>query len=185
MTFRWKFVLPIVGLAFALTAGRMVADWSTPDAPDDPLVAGFRAFEAGRFSRAELLFEEARRADPERSDVYHGLALVALEQRRDIAAADALFRQAIDQADASPVAFANYGRFLINENRYADAVEVLDEGVARAPEFETLRARLAIALFADGRADAACRVARSVDDPPDAEEPLIERIREAPNCATR
>ena len=31
MAFRWKYVLPIIGAVMAISAGRMVADWSTPD----------------------------------------------------------------------------------------------------------------------------------------------------------
>ncbi|MEK9660453.1 MAG: tetratricopeptide repeat protein [Alphaproteobacteria bacterium] len=185
MAIRWKFVLPIIGLGLAFTVGRMVADWSTDDTPAEPLEAGFQAFQAGRFSQAELMFERARRADPERGDAYHGLALVALEKRRDLKQAEALFREAIAAPDTSPVAFANFGRFLINEQRYGEAIAVLEQGVARDPDFDPARARLAIALYADGRLDDACRVARSIADPPDAEEGLIERIREDPGCVTR
>lgn len=185
MAIRWKIVLPMIGMALALTAGRMVADWSTPDEPVAPLAAGFTAFADQRYSRAELLFEEARTLDPDNGDVYHGLALVALARHGDRERAEALFRQAIGSPAVSPVAFANFGRFLINENRYDAAIPVLKAGVARDPAFEPARARLAIALFAAGRIAEACRVARSVHDVPDAEEPLIDRIRDTPDCVTR
>ena len=184
MAFRWKFVLPIIGAVLAISAGRMVADWSTPDEPLDPLRAGFEAFSAERYSRAELLFEEARALRPEAGDALHGLALVTLALHGDRARAESYFRDATALPDTSPVAFANYGRFLVNEQRYAEAVTVLEAGIARDPDFDPLRARLAIALFADGRAAEACRVARSVHDVPDAEEPLIDKIRETPDCAT-
>lgn len=182
---RWKFVLPIIGLALAITAGRMVSQWSAPDEPLDPLTAGFAAFSAERFSKAELLFEQARAREPDRGEVYHGLALVALARQGDIGTADALFRKAVAAPDTSPVAFANYGRFLINERRYAEAVGVLEAGLARDPDFDMVRARLAIALHADGRAAEACRIARSVVDPPGAEAPLVEKIRDEPDCVTR
>lgn len=185
MAIRWKFVLPIVGAALALTAGRMVADWSTPDEPVDPLVAGFTAFSAERFSLAELRFEEARARDPRNGDAYHGLALVALARHGDRERAEDLFRKGLAMPGVSPVAFANFGRFLINEQRYDEAIPVLEDGVARDPDFDVARARLAIALFAAERLDEACRLARSISDVPDAEEPLIERIREAPRCVSR
>lgn len=184
---RWKFVLPMVGLAFAILAGRMVADLSTPDPPPaDPVVAGFELFAHDRFSQAELRFEEARTLDPDNGEAYHGLALVALARYGDRQRADELFRKAVALPGTSPVAFANFGRFLIAEKRYGEAVPVLEAGVARDPGYAPVRARLAIALYADGRVDAACRMARSLDDEvPDAEEPLIEKIRAAPDCATR
>jgi Flp pilus assembly protein TadD len=182
---RWKFVLPIIGLALAITAGRMVAQWSSGDEPADPLTAGFAAFSAERYSRAELLLEQARTADPDNGEVYHGLALVALARRGDTAAADALFARSIALPDTSPVAFANYGRFLINEKRYAEAVDVLERGLERDPDFDMARARLAIALYAEKRIEEACRMARSVEDVPSAESPLIDRIREEPACVTR
>ena len=129
MAISWKIVLPMIGMALALTAGRMVADWSTPDETPEPLAAGFTAFSDERYSRAEALFEAARLRDPDNGDVYHGLALVALARHGDRARAEA--------------------------------------------------------LFAAGRLAEACRVARSVRDAPDAEEPLIDRIRDTPDCVTR
>ncbi len=183
---RWKIVLPMIGAALAIMAGRMVADLSTPDLPHDPVREGFEHLFADRFSKAELLFEEARTLDPQNGEAWHGLALVALSRHGDIARADTLFRKAIELPGTSPVAFGNFGRFLIAESRYAEAIPVLEKALARDPDFDAARARLAIALFAAGRKDEACRLARSIGDAvPDAEEPLIERIRDEPDCVTR
>jgi Tfp pilus assembly protein PilF len=182
---RWKFVLPMIGAALAITAGRWVAGWSTPEPfADDPLRAGFSELFSNHYAKAELLFEQARALDPGNGEAYHGLALLALTRHGDVARAEALFRQAVALPGTS--AFANFGRFLIAEHRYGEAVPVLESALARDPHFVPARARLAIALFALDRNDEACRLARSVgDDVPDAEAPLVARIRDAPDCATR
>ena len=184
---QWKFALPLIGAALAITAGRMVADWSTPAGPPaTPVEAGFEMFAHERYSQAELKFDQARTLDPGDGEAYHGLALVALARHGDIVRAEALFREAIARPGTSPVAYANFGRFLIAEERYEDAIPVLEAGLVKNHEFPPLRARLAIALHAAGRAEAACRMARSLgDDVPDAEEALVEMIREAPDCVTR
>lgn len=184
---RWKFVLPLIGAALAITAGRMVADISSEDRfSDDPVRAGFDQLFSRKYSKAELLFEEARTLDPEDGEAYHGLALLALTRHGDIGRAEAMFRKAVDLPGTSPVAYGNFGRFLIAEERYEEAIPVLEKALVRDPNFEPARARLAIAFYASGRIDDACRMARSVGDGvPEAEEDLVEKIREEPICVTR
>lgn len=61
------------------------------------------------------------------------------------------FRQALEQFPNDPTLLTNYGEFLIEKFRYADAVEVFTRAVKVAPESATAHTGLGLALFKQDR----------------------------------
>jgi Tfp pilus assembly protein PilF len=107
-------------------------------------------------------FNQAWLADPDNGDVYHGFAAVVLERDHDEAAADRLFRLALDKPRHTPGVEVDYGRYLSMHERYAEAVPVLRKAVAIENITPDAQALYAMALFGARDVKTACEEAAKV-----------------------
>lgn len=117
---------------------------------------GWRAVGTGKFAEAGRWFNRAYLLAPERSEVYHGLAIVVTSRFQDMAFADELFRAARGQVAPLRSLSADYGRFLLIARRPRDAEPVLEQAVKDQPEFATAWSNLASARFENGNSGGAC-----------------------------
>lgn len=117
---------------------------------------GWKAILGGRAAEAAKRFNQAYLLMPERSEVYHGLAMVAQMRFNDLAFADELFRQAYKQPHPLKALNADYGRLLLMQKRYRDAQPVLEKAVVDTADFGDAWAYLAFAKLQNGDKAGAC-----------------------------
>jgi predicted Zn-dependent protease len=117
---------------------------------------GWKAILGGRAAEAAKRFNQAYLLMPERSEVYHGLAMVAQMRFNDLAFADELFRQAYKQPHPLKMLNADYGRLLLMQKRYRDAQPVLEKAVVDTADFGDAWAYLAFAKLQNGDKTGAC-----------------------------
>jgi tetratricopeptide (TPR) repeat protein len=144
---------------------------------------GFRYFSKNDFATAMKRFNQAWLLDPGLGDTYHGFALVLIERDGNDKDAEAMFRKALSLPSTWAGAYSDYGRFLIMKERYAEAVAVLERGLAKDPNAPDARGRLAMALFGKGdyrRACAEARAALGISQPE--ERRTLEEILKQPQC---
>ena len=126
-----------------------------------------------RFNQAWLL-------DPDNGAAFHGMALTLLIRDNDAKRADPLFARGIAAKRQLPGSFMDYGRFLLQQKRPAEAVPILLEGRERFPRPEQgiveMEALLATAYAESGQMTQACQIAarRLTEIKP----PLADRLRE-------
>lgn len=101
-----------------------------------------------RFNQAWLL-------DPKNGDAYHGMAVMSLILSENpafaacpftSARADALFQKALQDPNITPGTYADYGRFLVVEGRFEDAIAPLRTALANGPQHSQAMLHLAVAL---------------------------------------
>ena len=144
---------------------------------------GFRYFTKNDFATAMKRFNQAWLLDPNLGDTYHGFALVLIERDADKRGAEAMFRKALSYPNTWVGAYSDYGRFLILEQRYADAVPVLERGLAIDPKARDVRGRLAVALYGNKNYKRACAEARAaLGNSQYAERLALEEILKEPQC---
>lgn len=117
---------------------------------------GWKAIQGGRAVEAAKRFNQAWLLMPERSAVYHGLAMVAQMRFNDLAFADELFRQASKQPHPLKALNSDYGRLLLMQKRYRDAQPVLEKAVIDTADFGDAWAYLAFAKLQNGDKAGAC-----------------------------
>jgi predicted Zn-dependent protease len=124
---------------------------------------GWRAIDAGNSPEAAKRFNQAFLLAPERSEIYHGFAIVVADRFRDPAFADELFQIARKQPAPLPTVNADYGRFLLNEKRPRDAEPVLEQAVKDTPRFGNAWSNLGVARLQNGNPSGACLAADQAD----------------------
>jgi tetratricopeptide (TPR) repeat protein len=152
---------------------------------------GWQYFTKGDIPNAMRRFNQAWLLDPNNPAVYHGFA-VALFQRDGkgaAAAAEELFRHSLSFANAWPVGYADYGRFLLRTDRPREAVPIVERGIARHAShpdgaLPDLKGLYAIALFQSGRRAESCAAARAgLERSHDELFTSLETILRQPDCA--
>jgi len=145
----------------------------------------WKAFFTGDLAEATRRFNEAYLIDPTQSGVYHGLGLIAFERFHDPVFADELLRIARTQPNPSPVLNADYGRFLLANNRSRDAEPVLEQAVRDAPNFPAAWSNLAWARFQNGNSAEACTAVSKAAalSPAGNVQADIEMLRNKARCA--
>lgn len=118
------------------------------------LVAGHRAFAAGRFREAADAFERAAAANPRSIDAWINLAL-AWKQAGEPAAAERAARQAVALHPEFARARVVLADLLLRQQRTEEARVELETAVAADPEDEVARFNLALLLLGQGRPAAA------------------------------
>lgn len=113
----------------------------------------------GNFADAAKRFNQAFVISPEKSAVYHGLAVIAVARFNDIDFADELFKIALKQPDPMRTLKADYGRFLLIAKLPKEALPVLEKAVIDAENFPDAWSNLALARFENGDAQGACAAA--------------------------
>jgi Flp pilus assembly protein TadD len=96
-----------------------------------------------RFNQAYLL-------DPQNGASYQGMAVTVLIRDHNTALADELFKRAVNSPRVNPDVFADYGRFLLQNRRQAEAVPVLQKGVMLDQNYVETGSLLAMALYESG-----------------------------------
>lgn len=145
----------------------IAAAGSRQQAFDAVTVRGWKAVLGGRSAEAAKRFNQAYLLLPERSAVYHGLAMVAQMRFHDLAFAEELFRQAYKQPHPLKMLNTDYGRLLLMAKRYRDAQPVLEKAVIDTPDFGDAWAYLAFARLKNGdRAGACAAVAEATNRHP-------------------
>ncbi len=101
------------------------------------------------FQKAEQAFQKTLSLDPKSVKAAENLALTFAAENR-VNDADASFRLAISLAHDDPHTnewpYLNYGSFLLDHDRAAEAVPMLQEAVARAPKCAACHEKLGRAL---------------------------------------
>lgn len=95
--------------------------------------------------------DEMRKMKTDDPVVLNYLGAVALEQRKDSAAAAGYFARALQLGSNDPMTYLNLAVALQNLRRSADAERVLEKGIAAAPWNGPLVARMAIQYAIDGQ----------------------------------
>lgn len=134
----------------------IAAAGSREQAFDTVTLRGWKAIQGGRVVEAAKRFNQAWLLMPERSAVYHGLAMVTQMRFNDLAFADELFRQAYKQPHPLKMLNADYGRLLLMQKRYRDAQPVLEKAVVDTADFGDAWAYLAFAKLQNGDKAGAC-----------------------------
>ncbi len=91
----------------------------------------------GRFAEARACFEESIRLSPLYLYAYINLAIVK-SSTGDLAGADADFKRAIQIDPNIPEGYAFYARFLLAQQRYAEAKPLLEKGLQLSPQHQLL-----------------------------------------------
>ncbi|HKU64780.1 MAG TPA: hypothetical protein VJQ06_06970 [Rhizomicrobium sp.] len=126
-----------------------------------------------RFNQAWLL-------DPDNGDAFHGFAVLVMERDHDVAQAVSLFQQGLAKPRQSPGIYLDYGRFLLNVKRPADAIAPLRHAVSipgMGPDAEAL---LTLALYQSGDVVGACLERAKVQDGAQAD--IRDRARDLKEC---
>lgn len=137
-------------------ADLIAATGSREQAFDAVMIRGWKALTTGRTASAAQRFNQAFLLMPERSGVYHGLAMVAVDRFSDLAFADELFRIALKQPHPQKMLNADYGRMLLMAKRYGDALPVLEKAVIDTPDVGDAFGYLAFARLQTGDRAGAC-----------------------------
>jgi Tfp pilus assembly protein PilF len=169
--------------AFVATAEKLTG--SREKAFSEAMQRAWKAFFAGNLAEAARRFNQAYLIDPAQSGVFHGLGLVSFERFHDPVFADELLRIARTQPNPSPVLNADYGRFLLVNNRPGDAEPVLEQAVRDDPKFPAAWSNLAWAHFQNGNNPAACTAVGKAAalSPPSNVQADIEMLRSRAGCA--
>lgn len=139
-----------------LVPGLIAAAGSREQAFEAVTIRGWKAIQGGRAVEAAKRFNQAWLLMPERSAVYHGLAMVAQMRFNDLAFADELFRQAYKQPQPLKALDSDYGRLLLMQKRYRDAQPVLEKAVVDTADFGDAWAYLAFAKLQNSDKAGAC-----------------------------
>lgn len=137
-------------------ADLIAATGSREQAFDAVMIRGWKALTTGRTASAAQRFNQAFLVMPERSGVYHGLAMVAVNRFNDLAFADELFRIALKQPHPQKMLNTDYGRMLLMAKRYRDALPVLEQAVVDTPDVGDAFGYLAFARLQAGDRAGAC-----------------------------
>jgi tetratricopeptide (TPR) repeat protein len=110
------------------------------------------------FGEAEQAFRYALKLDPTDLRAQVNLAL-ALEMLNEPAEADAEYRRSIALANSDPHTdqwpYLDYGSFLLEQARGAEAIPLLEKAIAIAPQCADCHGKLGRALVATGKDEAA------------------------------
>ena len=109
---------------------------------------------------AERAAEAALRLDPDSGETHHALASVQFHMRRDFAAAERSFRQALLRTSNAPIHHA-FGWMLSLIGRHDEAIAELERAVELDPRSPTMHGDLGWWLFGGRRYDRALAEARS------------------------
>ena len=115
-----------------------------------------------RFNQAWLL-------DPENGGVYHGMAVMSLVLKDNPtyagcpfseAQAEDLFHKAFSGNDVPPGAYADFGRFLVIQKRYSEAITALKTAIEMNPELTMAKLHLSAAYEGSNDHAQACKLAK-------------------------
>lgn len=98
---------------------------------------------AGRFEEAERILQARIDLNSDDADTYNLLGQVYNTAGRDIEMVEPLFRRAAELSPNSATPLLNHGRALIGRHLYAEALDVIQAGLLRAPLHESLSLDLA------------------------------------------
>ena len=137
---------------------------------NDAVVLGWRYFlRDGDPATAMKRFNQAWLLAPDNAGAFHGMAVMSLVLSENPAyatcpftteQADTLFQKALNGANASPGAYADYGRFLIIQNRHTEAVASLKMALKLAPDHAHAKLHLSAAYEGVGDYAQACTWAK-------------------------
>lgn len=101
-------------------------------------------------------FSLAAMVDPGFGDAWHGIAIFLANARTPPEVHGYWFRRAAESPRGSPGRFADYGRFLVMQGRFAEAVAPLETALRHEPGHGWAMANLATAHFGTGDTAAGC-----------------------------
>ncbi len=118
------------------------------------LLAGIKAFDAGRFADARASFEAAAKKNPRDFDAFYNLGM-ACEKLNDGAGAEAAYKAALTVKPDLETAAAELCALYVDAARIDDALAVGRAGLAAHPGSGVLHENVGIALATRGDTDAA------------------------------
>ena len=126
---------------------------------------GWKYFNDGDLRTAMNRFNQAYLLDPAQGESYAGMAVIVLLRDRRAEEAENLFRRAVESPVPTPATYMNYGRFLIERERYDEAADQLGAGLALSSDEYVLRFLRAGALEKLGMQEESSReLLRSCED---------------------
>lgn len=153
-------------------------------ASDEAVKKGWAYFRQNDFAAAIKRFNQAWLLDPDNGDAFHGFAVVVMARDNDAAKADEMFKTGIAKPRQSPGIYPDYGRFLLLQNRPAEAVLQLRKALTFADMGPDAQAMLIGALAQSGDWVAACQEAKKPID--GAQKPYVEAVQTIrAECAKR
>lgn len=115
----------------ALAALERARDLDTDDAKTWELLG--RAYaQSERFSDAMAAYDRAIKVQPARAELYHNLAVLHQDSGH-VREAERLYREAIRRDSAHDKALYNLGYLLLKQERWAEAVTVIEDLLEKAP----------------------------------------------------
>jgi Flp pilus assembly protein TadD len=120
-------------------------------APTPELLAGIRAFDAGKYGDAQKLFETATRKNQSDPSAFLNLGL-ACEKAGDRTAAESAYKAALARKPDLESAVEELGALYIDEDRATDAIAILRPATRSHPSNGALHENLGVALASHGDA---------------------------------
>jgi predicted Zn-dependent protease len=146
---------------------------------------GFQAFREGDFRRAIHLFNTAWLLNRDNGNAYHGFALILTERDENDVDAEWMFKQAIALPSSTSGAYFDYARFLILYDREADAIPVLEAGLAKADKKGKANLQFALVTSYEQLREygKACGLAREIgDDLKGDQQKAVREFVRGPHC---
>jgi len=128
---------------------------------DKAVETGWTYLRQGDLADAMKRFNQAWLLDPDNGDAFHGFAVAVLERDRDTAKAEAYFKTG-EEKRHMPGIYSDYGRLLLLEKRYLEAVLQLEKAVSFSDMGPDARALWAGAYAGEGNLAAACRTVHEI-----------------------
>jgi len=150
---------------------------SREQAFDAMMIRGWKAITTSKTATAAKRFNQAYLLMPERSGVYHGFAMVAVNRFNDLAFADELFRVALRQPNPQKMLNTDYGRMLLMAKRYREAQPVLEQAVIDMPDFGDAFGYLAFARLQTGDRAGACAASATAFEKKPSQSVLRDMVR--------
>lgn len=140
-------------------------------------------FEKQDLATAMKRFNQAYLLDPENGGAYQGMAIIVLTRDKDAAQAEALFKRGISAKRITPDQFVDYARFLLMQQRPADAEKMLLQAVDMDPNYAESQTLLAMAQYEAGHVEDACvRAEQWKDKAKEGLKQSLQKLAESPQC---
>ncbi|MGD0676823.1 MAG: tetratricopeptide repeat protein [Polyangiaceae bacterium] len=141
-------------------------------APSRELLAGIKAFDAGRFAEARGSFEGAVKKNPKDYEALYNLGMT-LERLQDAGGAESAYKSALAVQPGLEMATAELSALWIDEGRTEDAIALARAGLTKHPASGPLHENLAVALAVRGSQDESMKeFAEALQTTPG--EPMVE-----------
>lgn len=147
---------PPIDTAPSTTAKPGPTDGPVASSTSDDVTKGTAAIKAGDWTGARAAFEAAIKKNPKQADAHYYLGLV-MDKTGDRAAAEKLYRTALELQPDLQEAAENLTAILVETKKYDEAIAVAKKVLAKNNKHSEMALNLAIAMSEKGDADGATK----------------------------